>query len=192
MITTVALVCLQACRLEPPSAPPLNALVSVAAVSALVCSCPPGCADCCAICCCEYEAGQPVIKLSCSHIFHKECIHAWLKVDAVCPICKTNLRPQAPPCQCPHAQHIPPLAAPAPAATAPTAPAAAPGTVEAVGALSQAAGATLQMGVRSAGSAAAITASAARCTPASPRALSPAWQQHSLGSPVLGAAGVSP
>jgi len=60
--------------------------------------CAVGCcsvADCCAICCCEYEAGQPTIKLSCSHLFHKECIISWLKVDAVCPICKTHLLPSA-------------------------------------------------------------------------------------------------
>lgn len=38
--------------------------------------------DCCAICCCDYEQGQPVIALKCSHMFHKECITAWLKVDA--------------------------------------------------------------------------------------------------------------
>lgn len=54
-----------------------------------------GAEDCCAICCCEYEAGQPTIKLSCSHLFHKECIISWLKVDAVCPICKTHLLPSA-------------------------------------------------------------------------------------------------
>lgn len=120
-------------------------------------------ADCCAICCCEYEAGQPVIELSCRHVFHKECITAWLKVDAVCPICKTNLLP-APinpcgaGCNCQHHQSPADAAAAGLQAIAAAAPA--PSTASA------AAGAT-PVGV-------------------------PVRQLHALGSPMLGVAGVSP
>lgn len=50
-------------------------------------------ADCCPICFCEYTVGQHVITLVCSHYYHQECIVKWLKRDATCPMCKTQLEP---------------------------------------------------------------------------------------------------
>lgn len=42
----------------------------------------------CAICLCPFEAGDDVKQLPCSHIYHPECIDAWLRRDATCPLCK--------------------------------------------------------------------------------------------------------
>lgn len=144
-------------------------------------------ADCCAICCCDYEAGQTVINLSCHHVFHKDCIIEWLKVDAVCPICKTALMPQpeqskAPHCSCTQPQltpHTPAPASPALSAAAADAAPTAGGVAERV-----TAGAA-QTGVSGHPAAAAV--------PASPRVnLPPGLRLQTLSSPMLGVAGISP
>ena len=46
----------------------------------------------CPICCCDYEDGEDVRNLSCTHMFHKECIDTWLVRKSKCPLCRTDLR----------------------------------------------------------------------------------------------------
>ena len=31
-------------------------------------------------------------KLPCSHIFHKDCVKNWFKVNKRCPICRTDIQ----------------------------------------------------------------------------------------------------
>lgn len=144
--------------------------------------------DCCAICVCDYEAGQPCITLSCGHLFHKDCILAWLKVDAVCPMCKTQLLPQpqqakAPDCRCGQSSsgQTPQQAQPAPATAARSAPAGAPAEQECA-----------QASQDSSASTAAPAAAHEPGPVASPRVLPLALQPHAFSSPMLGVAGVSP
>jgi hypothetical protein len=47
--------------------------------------------NCCNICLAPYEIGDDVRTVMCLHKFHKECIDPWLKVNAVCPICKYSI-----------------------------------------------------------------------------------------------------
>ncbi len=47
--------------------------------------------SCCNICLGPYEVGDEVRTVVCMHKFHKECIDNWLKVNAVCPICKYSV-----------------------------------------------------------------------------------------------------
>lgn len=142
-------------------------------------------ADCCVICFCEYETGQPCITLSCGHLFHQDCILAWLKVDAVCPMCKTHLLPQpqqhkAPDCRCRQSssgtapQQLQQAAAPA-AASAPA------------GAATE-----QELAQASRDSSAAAAAAGEPAALAPPRVLPHALQRHALSSPMLGVAGVSP
>ncbi|KAH7656805.1 E3 ubiquitin-protein ligase Arkadia protein [Dioscorea alata] len=42
----------------------------------------------CAICLAEYEEGEHLGMLKCSHDFHFRCIKQWLVMKNVCPICK--------------------------------------------------------------------------------------------------------
>ncbi|XP_063811892.1 E3 ubiquitin-protein ligase RNF12-A-like [Pseudophryne corroboree] len=52
-------------------------------------------AQSCAICLMEYEEGEPVIVLSCSHRYHPSCISQWLATNLSCPVCHREciLRP---------------------------------------------------------------------------------------------------
>ncbi|XP_011659772.1 RING-H2 finger protein ATL39 [Cucumis sativus] len=46
----------------------------------------------CAICLCEIEEGEKCRKMkTCGHVFHKDCIDRWFKVDGHCPICRTSV-----------------------------------------------------------------------------------------------------
>ena len=42
----------------------------------------------CNICLAPYEVGEEVRTVRCLHRFHKGCIDQWLRMNAVCPVCK--------------------------------------------------------------------------------------------------------
>ncbi|XP_030447715.1 putative RING-H2 finger protein ATL69 [Syzygium oleosum] len=48
----------------------------------------------CSICLAEYEA-KDVIRCvpECSHCFHADCVDAWLRVNATCPLCRSSPAP---------------------------------------------------------------------------------------------------
>ena len=43
---------------------------------------------CCNICLAPYEVGDELRTVRCMHSFHKLCIDRWLRMNAVCPVCK--------------------------------------------------------------------------------------------------------
>jgi len=46
----------------------------------------------CSICLCEYEEGETLSKLPCGHIYHDNCITAWVERHVRCPLCNFDLR----------------------------------------------------------------------------------------------------
>jgi hypothetical protein len=44
----------------------------------------------CPICIDTYDVGDECCRLRCNHIFHAKCIKKWLKVRALCPICRNH------------------------------------------------------------------------------------------------------
>lgn len=49
-------------------------------------------AEVCAICQCEYESGDPIMSLPCTHGFHHHCGSQWLlNYSKLCPICKLDV-----------------------------------------------------------------------------------------------------
>ncbi|KAF5725982.1 putative RING/U-box superfamily protein [Tripterygium wilfordii] len=46
----------------------------------------------CCICLARYEDSEDLKELPCSHLFHGVCVDKWLKVRALCPICKQMVR----------------------------------------------------------------------------------------------------
>jgi len=46
----------------------------------------------CVICMSEYQTGEYIRKLTCCHVFHKNCIDQWLGANITCPTCKKELR----------------------------------------------------------------------------------------------------
>ncbi|XVE49726.1 hypothetical protein DITRI_Ditri01bG0104200 [Diplodiscus trichospermus] len=47
--------------------------------------------DSCVICRVDYEDGDSLTVLSCKHSYHPECIHNWLKINKVCPVCSAEV-----------------------------------------------------------------------------------------------------
>ena len=45
----------------------------------------------CSICITEYENGEKIRKLPCSHLFHPECVDTWLVQNSSCPVCKHDI-----------------------------------------------------------------------------------------------------
>ena len=45
----------------------------------------------CAICIEGFEEEQIIKKLYCSHIFHRKCLKEWLKINKICPLCRSDL-----------------------------------------------------------------------------------------------------
>ena len=45
----------------------------------------------CVICLEEFTSGEEVVKLTCGHLFHEECILGWLKINCTCPMCRLEL-----------------------------------------------------------------------------------------------------
>ncbi|XP_065852994.1 E3 ubiquitin-protein ligase ATL6-like [Euphorbia lathyris] len=49
----------------------------------------------CAVCLCEFEDDETLRLIpKCDHVFHPECIDAWLVSHTTCPVCRANLTPQ--------------------------------------------------------------------------------------------------
>mmetsp|Transcript_37321 Transcript_37321/g.69676 ORF Transcript_37321/g.69676 Transcript_37321/m.69676 type:complete len:126 (-) Transcript_37321:38-415(-) len=44
----------------------------------------------CCVCLIEYEPDDVLRRLPCSHIFHRQCISAWLNCNIGCPICRKS------------------------------------------------------------------------------------------------------
>ncbi|KAH7851440.1 hypothetical protein Vadar_011617 [Vaccinium darrowii] len=44
----------------------------------------------CSICLCAYEDGTELRELPCRHHFHCSCVDKWLRINATCPLCKSN------------------------------------------------------------------------------------------------------
>ncbi|KAF8393316.1 hypothetical protein HHK36_021557 [Tetracentron sinense] len=42
----------------------------------------------CCICLAKYADNDELRELPCSHFFHMECVDKWLKINALCPLCK--------------------------------------------------------------------------------------------------------
>ncbi|CAM9513893.1 unnamed protein product, partial [Sphacelaria rigidula] len=47
--------------------------------------------DSCSVCLEEYKEGEPLLQLTCGHVYHQDCIDLWLKEHCVCPCCRTDL-----------------------------------------------------------------------------------------------------
>ncbi|KAK3200337.1 hypothetical protein Dsin_023752 [Dipteronia sinensis] len=48
----------------------------------------------CAVCLCEFEDDETLRLIpKCDHVFHPECIDAWLSSHTTCPVCRANLSP---------------------------------------------------------------------------------------------------
>jgi len=45
----------------------------------------------CAICYCEYISGDQLCALPCTHVFHEECAHRWLRRSNACCVCRAVL-----------------------------------------------------------------------------------------------------
>lgn len=45
----------------------------------------------CCICIANYENDDELRELPCSHLFHRECVDKWLKINALCPLCKSEI-----------------------------------------------------------------------------------------------------
>ncbi|KAK2651399.1 hypothetical protein Ddye_011255 [Dipteronia dyeriana] len=45
----------------------------------------------CCICLARYADNDELRELSCLHFFHVECVDKWLKINASCPLCKTEV-----------------------------------------------------------------------------------------------------
>jgi len=42
----------------------------------------------CSICQCDYQVGEPEMKLPCGHGFHPDCLMPWISSNDTCPICR--------------------------------------------------------------------------------------------------------
>uniref|UniRef100_A0A0A9GDJ2 RING-type domain-containing protein n=1 Tax=Arundo donax TaxID=35708 RepID=A0A0A9GDJ2_ARUDO len=45
----------------------------------------------CCICLARYVDNDDLRMLPCGHFFHKECVDKWLKINALCPLCKAEI-----------------------------------------------------------------------------------------------------
>jgi hypothetical protein len=47
----------------------------------------------CSICLSRVGGRDDIVKLSCGHIYHQDCIYTWLDRDYRCPLCRISVRP---------------------------------------------------------------------------------------------------
>jgi hypothetical protein len=47
--------------------------------------------DTCSICLYGYKEGESLVKLNCSHIYHKDCLFDWFKKNRNCPMCRLSV-----------------------------------------------------------------------------------------------------
>lgn len=45
----------------------------------------------CCICLSKFSNNEDLRELPCAHVFHMECVDKWLKINALCPLCKAEL-----------------------------------------------------------------------------------------------------
>uniref|UniRef100_A0A0N4Z2B8 RING-type domain-containing protein n=1 Tax=Parastrongyloides trichosuri TaxID=131310 RepID=A0A0N4Z2B8_PARTI len=45
----------------------------------------------CTVCLCDFDSGDEVRALNCSHKFHVECIDQWLNINKKCPLCREDV-----------------------------------------------------------------------------------------------------
>lgn len=45
----------------------------------------------CCICLGRYREGEMLRELPCHHHFHVSCVDTWLKINANCPLCKSEI-----------------------------------------------------------------------------------------------------
>lgn len=45
----------------------------------------------CCICLAQYVDNDELRELPCTHLFHSECVDKWLKINALCPLCKLEV-----------------------------------------------------------------------------------------------------
>ncbi|KAK3140574.1 hypothetical protein QOZ80_5AG0402800 [Eleusine coracana subsp. coracana] len=45
----------------------------------------------CCICLARYVDNDDLRMLPCAHFFHKDCVDKWLKINALCPLCKAEI-----------------------------------------------------------------------------------------------------
>ncbi|XP_077211967.1 E3 ubiquitin-protein ligase At1g12760-like [Tasmannia lanceolata] len=45
----------------------------------------------CCICLAKYADNEELRELPCTHFFHMECVDKWLKINALCPLCKSDI-----------------------------------------------------------------------------------------------------
>ena len=43
--------------------------------------------DLCVICLDEMKYDDELLLVTCSHMFHKECLEPWIKKKSICPLC---------------------------------------------------------------------------------------------------------
>ncbi|XP_028806207.1 E3 ubiquitin-protein ligase ATL31-like [Neltuma alba] len=49
----------------------------------------------CAVCLCEFDQHDTLRLLpKCNHVFHPQCIDAWLASHVTCPVCRSRLKPE--------------------------------------------------------------------------------------------------
>ncbi|CAN8270291.1 unnamed protein product [Cochlearia groenlandica] len=50
-----------------------------------------GTSESCVICRLDYEDDDDLILLPCKHSYHSECIHNWLEINKMCPVCSAEV-----------------------------------------------------------------------------------------------------